>query len=86
MSLSSLRLKALQAKLESLEGQLALAEKAAASSEAQKKSLAEEKSKYQKQARVRTPPAPCMSIYRFLLGGEGGNSPLPPESGFAPLR
>lgn len=53
--MSPSRLKALQAKLESLEAQVAVAEKAAASSEAQKKVLAEERSKYQKQAKVRTP-------------------------------
>lgn len=45
-------MKTLQGRLDALEGQLTAAERAAASSEAQKNIIAEEKAKFQKQAKV----------------------------------
>lgn len=53
LSLSLHRLKALHGRLDGLEAQLAAAERAAASSEAQRKGLLEEKNRFQKQAKVR---------------------------------
>ena len=49
------RLKAIQARLDGLEGQLCAAERAAASSEAQRRAMTEERNKFQKQAKVCSP-------------------------------
>ena len=69
------RLKALQERLDALEGQLAIAERAAASSEAQRKAMLADKGKFQKQAKVcavhlplesLSPSSLPLSLIRFL--------------------